>query len=192
MALDYSFRWLSMAPSHRIIALWVHPFKQPINHRCHNMNWIVQIYIEFFLSFTDSDTNLTAYSNSYWPWWRKRLWYSHVKEGILLNDVITKEKWLWSLRFPLKKRFPGVWWVRSFNYFLFREFLTALKNPIHTDLPVWWCVNTIIPGMISNSLLLNAHSKGHDTSTNSTVESGLVGTSWYMCHRLTTRFFPSL
>ena len=26
MDLDYSFRWLSTAPSHRIIALWVHPF----------------------------------------------------------------------------------------------------------------------------------------------------------------------
>ena len=26
MGLNYSFRWLSMAPSHRIIALWVHPF----------------------------------------------------------------------------------------------------------------------------------------------------------------------
>ena len=25
MGLDYSFRWLSTAPSHRIIALWVHP-----------------------------------------------------------------------------------------------------------------------------------------------------------------------
>ena len=26
MALDYSFRWLSTAPSQRIIALWVHYF----------------------------------------------------------------------------------------------------------------------------------------------------------------------
>ena len=26
MALDYSFRWLSTAPSHRMVALWVHPF----------------------------------------------------------------------------------------------------------------------------------------------------------------------
>ena len=26
MDLDYCFRWLSTAPSHRIIALWVHPF----------------------------------------------------------------------------------------------------------------------------------------------------------------------
>ena len=26
MDLDYCFRWLSPAPSHRIIALWVHPF----------------------------------------------------------------------------------------------------------------------------------------------------------------------
>ena len=25
-ALDYCFRWLSAAPSHRINALWVHPF----------------------------------------------------------------------------------------------------------------------------------------------------------------------
>ena len=32
--------------------------------------------------------------------------------------------------------------------------------------------------------------EGHDTSTNSTVESGRVGTSWYMCHRITTRIFP--
>ena len=27
MDLDYCFRWLSTAPSHRIIALWVHPLK---------------------------------------------------------------------------------------------------------------------------------------------------------------------
>ena len=26
MVLDYSFRWLLTAPSHRTIALWVHPF----------------------------------------------------------------------------------------------------------------------------------------------------------------------
>ena len=38
--------------------------------------------------------------------------------------------------------------------------------------------------------LLMCHGlKGQDTSTNSTVESGLVGTSWCMCHRLKTRFF---
>ena len=29
MALDYFFRWLSTAPLHRIVALWLHPF-QPI------------------------------------------------------------------------------------------------------------------------------------------------------------------
>ena len=28
MALDYSYRWLLMAPSPRIIALWVHPLTQ--------------------------------------------------------------------------------------------------------------------------------------------------------------------
>ena len=28
MALDYSFWWLSTASSHRIIALWVHAFRQ--------------------------------------------------------------------------------------------------------------------------------------------------------------------
>ena len=27
MVLDYCFRWLSTAPSHRIITLWVHPFR---------------------------------------------------------------------------------------------------------------------------------------------------------------------
>ena len=32
------------------------------------------------------------------------------------------------------------------------------------------------------------HIKGHITSTNSTVELGLVGTSWCMFHRLTTQF----
>ena len=31
--------------------------------------------------------------------------------------------------------------------------------------------------------------KGHDTSSNSTVESGRVETGWLMCHRVTTRFF---
>ena len=30
IGLDVSFRWLSLAPSHRIIALWVNPLRQPI------------------------------------------------------------------------------------------------------------------------------------------------------------------
>ena len=30
MDLDYCFRWLSMAPSHRLIALWVHPFRPTV------------------------------------------------------------------------------------------------------------------------------------------------------------------
>ena len=40
-------------------------------------------------------------------------------------------------------------------------------------------------------LKVMALTKGHDTSTNSTVESGQVGTSWCMCRRLTTRVFAS-
>ena len=31
MDLGYCFRWLSMVPSHRIIALWVHPFRAHIS-----------------------------------------------------------------------------------------------------------------------------------------------------------------
>ena len=31
IVLDYCFRWLSTAPSHRIIALWVHPLKVWLN-----------------------------------------------------------------------------------------------------------------------------------------------------------------
>ena len=37
VALDYSFRWLSTAPSQRIIALWVHPLKVVVDQRCTNI-----------------------------------------------------------------------------------------------------------------------------------------------------------
>ena len=33
MGLDYSFRWLSTAPLHRIIVQWVHPLNIPLDFK---------------------------------------------------------------------------------------------------------------------------------------------------------------
>ena len=52
-------------------------------------------------------------------------------------------------------------------------------------------MNIYVEYVSYNLAVKNAECKGHDTSTNLTQLLSRVGRSWCMCHRLTTRLFPS-
>ena len=76
--------------------------------------------------------------------------------------------------------------------------LTFLKiDTRHWGPPVKGPIHCMVPGKSHGQVSWQTtqgsyhdrhYTKGHDTSTNLTVESSRVGTSWYMCHRPTTRF----